>query len=90
MIEDVKKVYKSERDQVEDKFKQTYETAVQLARKVGVEPAAPRIAKRQIGRANNPSTTTEEHFRRNVAIPFIDHIIQSLDQKFDSKEQKII
>ena len=54
-----------------------------MAEKVGVEPSMPRVVKRQKNKSNNPAETPEEHFKRNVAIPFLDHIISNLDTKFD-------
>ena len=56
-----------------------------MAEKVGIEPEKPRVARRQAHRSNNPSTSVEEHYRVNAAIPFLDHVIENLNNKFDSE-----
>ena len=68
---------------VDESFAGVFEKAVELAEVIGVEPTKPRVAKRQTERSNNPSTTVEEHYRVNLAIPFIDHILENIDTKFD-------
>ena len=57
-----------------------------MAEKVGIEPEKPRVARRQAHRSNNPSTSVEEHYRVNAAIPFLDHVIENLNNKFDSEK----
>ena len=71
------------RNDIEESFAEVFRKAVELAEKVGVEPSKPRVAKRQTERSNNPSTSVEEHYRVNLAVPFIDHIIENLESKFD-------
>ena len=60
-----------------------YKDAVEMAQKAGVQPSQPRTTTRQKNRANNPSPTVEEHYRVNLAVPFIDNIIENIDSKFD-------
>ena len=61
---------------MDDNLAEKFADAVELAEK-------PRVAKRQTGRSNNPSDSVEMHYRTNLAVPFIDHIIENLDTKFD-------
>ncbi|XP_070188701.1 52 kDa repressor of the inhibitor of the protein kinase-like [Littorina saxatilis] len=42
----------------------------------------PRGAERQTCRSNPPAETTEDFFRRSIAIPFLDHLIAQLDSRF--------
>ncbi|KAI8493921.1 hypothetical protein Bbelb_282680 [Branchiostoma belcheri] len=42
----------------------------------------PRIASRQHPRANAQATTPQQYYRRNTVIPFLDHIITSLSDRF--------
>ena len=42
----------------------------------------PRIAARQQNRSNIPAASVQEYFQRNVAIPFLDHIIISINRQF--------
>ena len=80
-------MYRALRADVDANFAKVYQQAVRMAAAVGEEPRKPRVVGRQINRANNPSESAEDHYRRNVVIPFLDHVIESLDNKFDSKCQ---
>ena len=81
-IENIKKTYYEERRNIEIRFHYVYEVAVELARLVNVEPDMPRIVQRQKYKNNNPANTPEEYYRRNIAIPFIDHIESELKSLF--------
>lgn len=39
-------------------------------------------------RANNPAETVEDHYRRNLSIPFVDHLINELETRFGSGDQE--
>ena len=52
-----------------------YQYCCRIAEKIGIEPSIPRVSGRQIHRANAPSQNIEEHYRRNIGIPYLDHII---------------
>ena len=82
-VMDVRAVYVDIRTNMDESFAGVFEKAVEVAEVIGVEPAKPRVAKRQTERSNNPSTTVEEHYRVNLAIPFIDHILENINTKFD-------
>ena len=82
-VDDIKQTYKSERENVDENFPKIFEKAVEMASKVDVKEAKPRVAARQKGKSNNPSATPEEYFKRNIAIPFLDHILENLQEKFD-------
>lgn len=84
MIEDIRKVYKNERDNVDGGFQIIYDQAVQMADKVGCIVSAPRTVGRQQHRSNVSSTTPIEHYKRNVTIPFLDHVLTHLNEQFSS------
>ena len=73
---------------MDEVFPQVYTEAVAKASEVGTEPRMPRVAGRQKHKENNPADTPEDYFKRNVAIPFLDHILTNLDIKFDGKSLK--
>ena len=50
---------------------------------VQVEPSKCRVSGYQKHRPNAP-TETVDHYRVNVAVPFLDHISVQLDQRFSS------
>ena len=84
MIEDIRKVYKNERDNVDGGFQIIYDQAVRMADKVGCIVSAPRTVGRQQHQSNVSSTTPIEHYKRNVAIPFLDHVLTHLNEQFSS------
>ena len=53
-----------------------------MAEKVDVQHAKPRTAGRTRNRVNAPAESVQEHFLRNVAIPFLDHVITDLEARF--------
>ena len=71
-------------------FSEIYEDAVKKGEEVGIAPTLPRVASRQKNKSNNPAQTPEEYFKRNVAIPFLDHIVTNLDVKFDGTIKNIL
>lgn len=81
-MNDVIATYTALRNDMEATFHRSYEHAVRVAKSVDVEAEIPRIAARQRHRANAPTATVEEHFRVNMAIPFLDHIIAEITEQF--------
>ena len=49
--------------------------------KVGTSPSLLRPVGRQTQRSNEPCTNPEEYFRRSVAIPFLDHLLQGINSR---------
>ena len=84
MIEDIWKVYKNERDNVDSGFQIIIDQAVQMADKVGCIVSAPRTVGRQQHRSNVSSATPIEHYKRNVAIPFLDHVLPRGNEQFST------
>ena len=58
-----------------------YDTAVQMATKIDITPSVPQSASRQTQQNNVPASNPEEYFKRAVTIPFLDHIIQELNDR---------
>ena len=82
MVCSIQDVYASERTDIDGGFHRIYEQAVRMAENVGSSPCKPRSAQKQQHRSNAPAETTEEYYKRNCAIPFLDHIIANLDSRF--------
>ena len=55
---------------------------MRIADKIGTIAEMPRIASRQRHRSNIEAANPLEYYKRNVAIPFLDHIIAFIDQQF--------
>ena len=80
MISETEKELNERRDETEADFKRWYSNAVGLSSdlQVSTEPKVPRTASRQQHRANAPHDTPEEYYRRNLFVPFLDHITQEM------------
>ena len=52
-----------------------------MATKVGSQVSMPCIASRQAHHSNPEATSPLGHYKRNLVIPFLDHIIMCIDQK---------
>ena len=68
---------------VED-FHDWFIDGVRIANEIGSEMNVPRIVGRQVHRQHAKSSSPEEHYRINTAIPFIDHLESELYKRFDS------
>ena len=82
MLHEVMATYVKEREEVTKNFASIYVQCVRVAEQVGTVPEAPRVTKRKQHRTNPEASSVEEYYRRAVVIPFIDHIIQSLEHRF--------
>ncbi|KAL0162330.1 hypothetical protein M9458_041726 [Cirrhinus mrigala] len=83
MVDEVKNIYKELRETIEDDFNQIYEQAIRMAAQVNVQPTSqPRAAGRQTHRENVPAETVKDYYRRNMAIPFLDHVILEFEFRF--------
>ena len=83
-VKEAKEDLEAEREDLEGGFfKRSFEYACTLGQAIGVEPSIPRVAARQMHRANAEAITVEEHYRRNVGIPFLDHLITGIESRFD-------
>lgn len=65
-----------------------YSQALRMAEKVGTQPVKPRVTGRQPHRSNVITETICEHYTKNVAIPFLDHINQDLESQFSGLAKK--
>ena len=70
-------------------FHEWYADAVRISNEVGCEISVPRVAGRQTYRANSvmQGGTTEDYYRMNVAVPFIDHLLQELLTRFEPETE---
>ena len=80
MISEVAKVYQTTRTDVDTS--KIFGQAEMMAKKIGSPVSMPRIASRQAHRSNAEAPSPSEHFKRNIAIPFLDHIIMCIEQRF--------
>ena len=53
-----------------------------MADDLNIPVCTPRIAVRQVHRANVPADSTEAYYRRNIMMPFLDHITSEMQARF--------
>ena len=82
LISATKEVYQKEREKVEEGFTTIDEHSVRVESHVGVDSSMPRIATWQQHRSNAPAECPFEYYKKNVTIPFLDHILFNLDSQF--------
>lgn len=82
MVTEVASIYQVERNNVDSSFAPIYAQSVRMAERVESTIGMPRIASRQQHRSNTEASSPCEYFQRNIAIPFLDHIIMCLNQQF--------
>ena len=73
------------RDNAEVEFKAIIEKCTKMAELSENKLEVPRVNARQIYRSNVEFTTPEEYYCRTIFIPFIDSLIQQLNERFSGK-----
>ena len=84
MVGDVRKQLEEIRDDVEEWHKVWFIMASDIAGEEGTEdPCIPRRCGKQIHRSNVEAETSEIYYRRTLTIPFLDHLISQLKERFN-------
>lgn len=81
-IKEVSKTFEDEQKNVNSGFGKIYDHAVRTAEKIGTTAEMPCVVARQRHRSNTEASNPLEYYKRNVAIPFLDHIIEFIEQQF--------
>ena len=66
----------------EEEFHLWFNEITTSADKLNISVSIPRIASRQVHRSNAPTDSPESYYRRNIMIPFLDHITMELEERF--------
>ena len=82
MIDDSIKAVFRVSSNIEKECHEWFEDASRQADKIGATFSVPRIIGKQEHRNNAPSVNPESHYRVNVAIPFIDHLLEEMSSRF--------
>lgn len=83
MIDSTRDRILASRNNIDDEFSEWFKEASELAESVGGVVSKPRVSRRQQHRNNAPAETPEGYYRKNVAIPFLDHLLQEMETRFD-------
>lgn len=72
------------RDKTDEEFSPLYQKVVNTCEQHGISTFIPRLSKKQTGRDNMPNDGPESYYKRTLFIPFIDHFIAQLNDRFVS------
>ena len=77
------------RQKVEEKQAKWFQKACQIAEKLGITVQKPRTCQVQRNRANTPAETILDHYRRNLTILLVEHLINELENRFGSGDLEV-
>ena len=66
----------------EEEFHAWFEEITEFATLLDIPVTMPRIHTRQAHRSNIPADSPEAYYRRNIMIPFLDHILSEMRHRF--------
>ena len=78
---------KGYRNDIDQEFQEWFHAATTLVESAGGVVSQPRVSGRQQHRNNSPAETPEAYYRRNVAIPFLDHLLKEMETRFDQSSR---
>ena len=81
------KTLRTVRDCIDAYHSSWFNDALKIAERMNASVVAPRSCKRQVYRANAPSNDVESYFKINIAIPFLDHLLQELSKRFSPQNR---
>ena len=90
MIDDSIKALNDLRLAIDKIFDDWFLEASHMADLLGTEITSKRVSSRQSHRSNAPSESPKEHFKRNVAIPFVDHLLNEMTQRFKLQQNNSV
>jgi len=82
MIQEVNAVLQEWRAEADNTFHRLFNDALRLCSIASVEMNIPRVASRQTARENYRTNSPEEYYRLSVFIPFLDHLVAEMAQRF--------
>ncbi|KAL5514919.1 hypothetical protein EMCRGX_G000003 [Ephydatia muelleri] len=89
IVDEVMKTLESTRKTIDTGFAAWYDEILKLANEVGATESVPRITTLQRNRSNTPSISPMEHYKRTVAIPFLDYLCGQMEERFKADMKQI-
>ena len=90
MIDEVISNIHALRSNIDETFDIWYKQAQTLADTIGSVEETPRRTKTQMFRANVPAESPQGYYKRSVLIPFIDELLQQLNDRFSMDNRHVI
>ena len=78
----VKTTLQCARNDIDTVHTRIYETALEIATKVGLDESMPTVSRLQQHHANVPSSDPSEYYKRALTTPTLDHLITEMDERF--------
>ena len=70
------------RNSIDEYHDAWFQEAVNISNKVGATISFPRRCERQVYRGNIPADDVSTYIKRNLSVPFLDHLLQELSTRF--------
>lgn len=89
-IQEILKMLMDDRENAETEFETIMKSAESNYSALGIDVTGirqPRVVARQMHRSNHPSVSLTEYYRKSLFIPYLDSLVQSLQERF-SEENK--
>lgn len=86
----VSKTLMTIRENSESIFNDLFQLTTNMAESFNVKVNMPRIVKHQINRANADSDGPQQHFLRNLFIPFIDNVLSELNNQIIQSRPRLL
>ncbi|XP_065068785.1 52 kDa repressor of the inhibitor of the protein kinase-like [Rhopilema esculentum] len=78
------------RSEIDDIYLGWYEEAASIAESNSIFTAMPCTVLMQVNRSNAPSESVSQYYKRNVAIPFLDHLSGQMQARFSDRNKSVL
>ena len=77
------------RADVDEYSHRIFEYSCRIAAHSNIAATMPRVIQRQAHHSNPESTSVEEYYERAIVIPFLDHLINEITCRFDTRTKQV-
>ncbi|CAG2227075.1 Cilia- and flagella-associated protein 206 [Mytilus edulis] len=84
----VKEALQDVRDNIGEFHAKWYSEILKMADDLDVTPSKPRTCGRQTTRSNVPCESTEDYYKKTIAIPLLDHMLTEMNSRFGDLQIK--
>lgn len=88
-IKNLEKLVQNYRYDVDSYFNRIYKQILKIAEENDIEQSIPRICRRQQNRFNVQTENAQQYYKITVFIPFIDHLLSEISERFGPLFEKI-
>lgn len=88
-VQSITSLFTEMRENAEERFESLYKEAKAISERLNVEECVPRTCAIQRNRENIPYNNAEEYYRRAIFIPFLEDLISSLKERFETHRDSV-